>query len=72
LEEFALDMADLVRRDCHYILYGKDNVNTLSGSDKQAWVRGIQITPSSQTTAETETNRQRDFMISFFMTACLM
>ena len=68
-EEFARGYENLARRDRHLIQRGRDSVISLSGSDKQAWLRSVQIARSSQQTAPSGIAAQRAFMESFFMAA---
>ena len=46
--EFTWGTANLAMRDRHYIARGCDNVMSLLASDKQAWLRGVQLARESR------------------------
>ena len=58
-EEFALGTSGLARRDHHYIRRGRDDVNALSADDKQAWLQGIQLARSSQSSSSADLQCQQ-------------
>lgn len=66
VDEFDLGTENLSRRDHHYIRRGRDSVNALSASDKQAWLRGIRLARESQTSTPADLQRQREFMVGYF------
>jgi hypothetical protein len=65
-EQFAMGYDGLARRDRHYISHGKDDVKALSASDKQAWLRGVQLARSSRQSVSEDLQRQREFMADYF------
>jgi hypothetical protein len=64
LEEFALDVTNLSRRDQHYIRRGLQDVQAMSASDKQAWLRGVRIARKSS--VPNSLRRQRSMMDTYF------
>jgi hypothetical protein len=64
LEEFALGVANLSRRDQHYIRRGLQDVQALSASDKQAWLRGVRIARKSS--VPNSLRRQHSMMENYF------
>ena len=46
--EFAQGTANLAKRDWHYIHRGRNDVMSLLASNKQAWLRRIQLARESQ------------------------
>jgi hypothetical protein len=67
--EFSKDTEGLARRDYHFIRRGRDDVFSMSASDKQAWLRGIQLARESQDTAPPAHQQQQQLMLDFFQMA---
>ena len=64
--EFCKGTEGLARRDHHFIRRGRDDVLSLSASDKQGWLRGIQLARESQVTAPPVHQQQQQLMMDFF------
>jgi hypothetical protein len=64
--EFCKGTEGLARQDHHLIRRGRDDVLSLSASDKQGWLRGIQLARESQVTAPPVHQQQQQLMMDFF------
>jgi hypothetical protein len=64
--EFCKGTEGLTRRDHHFIRRGRDVVFSLSASDKQGWLQGIQLARESQVMAPPVHQQQQQLLMDFF------